>query len=209
MKAAEADVKLTFRKTLVFDCVGDDTRIRVSGSENVIEKMKSYSPEEFQDLKVVEVFEWMKTLDLNGCQPDKYVWDMENENVGKDTTQMTDQEFVNHFRHPNMQWPKIQCDPMGPNLTITRGRESCQIYLQFLGYGKGGDRNFKGNKPNWWPDNVPYEDSSSYTAHEVDLFIRGISETFNLPPNHFRNLAVHLNKKRRTLNVANDEDLDY
>lgn len=208
MKAAEADVKLTFRKTLTFDCVQDDTRVRISGTENVVQKLKSLSDEEYNALKVVELVEMMKSLELNGCQPDGFVWDMENENVGKDTTQLNDHEFVIHFTHPNMKWPKIECDPMGPNFTVTIGRESCQIYLQFLGYGKGGNRNFKGNKPNWWPANVPHQDSSTFTASECDLFIKGISSTFNLPPNHFRNLVVHQHKKRKTLNVADDRNLE-
>ena len=61
MKAAEDDVKLTHRKTLTFTSVEQDSRICISGSKRVTEKLKRMSPEEFQDLKVGDLQKMMNT----------------------------------------------------------------------------------------------------------------------------------------------------
>ena len=207
MKAAEDDVKLTHRKTLTFDCVEHDSRIRISGSKRLTEKLKRMSPDERQNLKFVDFQQMMKECGpSDSCSDDEFVWDMDFPNKGVDTKEMYDIEVVLHYKHPNMMWPKI-ANPEGDNFTVIVAREMAQIYLNFLGYGKGGDRNLAANpRPNWWPQNVPYQDPSKFDAATCNLFLEGIQETFNLPPNHYRDLVGPARyKKRRSKNVANDD----
>ena len=207
MKAAEDDVKLTHRKTLTFTSVEQDSRICISGSKRVTEKLKRMSPEEFQDLKVGDLQKMMKECGhTDSCSDDEFVWDMDYPNKGVDTKEMYDIEVQLHYKYPNVMWPKI-ANPEGDNFTTPVAREMAQIYLNFLGYGKGGDRNLEANpRPNWWPQNVPYQDPSKFDAATCNLFLKGIQETFNLPPNHFRDLVGPARyKKRRSKNVANDD----
>ena len=204
MKAAEIDVKLTHRKTLTFDCVEDDSRIRISGSKTLIDLLKRMSLDERQNMKFVDLKQMMKD-----CGPsdgdDKFVWDMNFPNKGKDTSEMYDIEVVLHHKYPNMIWPKI-ANPEGDNFTVTIARESAQVYLNFLGYGKGGVRNFAANpRPNWWPENVPYEDPSSFDAATCQLFVKGIMKTFNVPPN-FKNLVGPARYKKRRTKIVTDDD---
>ena len=197
LKAAEADVKSTFRKTLTFDCVDDNKRVRISGSSRVLAKFDGLTEEEIGNLTLRELFDSMKECNVvAGTRPSGFVHDLENKNYGKDTTNMTEDEFVAYYSMPNVIWPKLKMSIDSPFFTQEIARESVQLYTQWLGYGKGGNRCFSGNRPRWWPANVPYADGSKFTAAECDLLMRALLNTFNIPENHHENQVGY--KRRRT-----------
>ncbi len=204
LKAAEKDVYDTHRKTITFDVVDgpDGPRIRISGSARCAKLISDLTNAQYQAKTLPDFFDDLKNLGHNGVDSFKFVPDLEYPDVGKDTYNMTDQEFVAHFRYPNMPWPKVRVNPSSDHFTLTIGRESCQIFQHFLGYGKNGKRSFTNTpRPNWWPDAVAYECGSKFNRAEVDMFMKHIFWKFNLPDDHYLGDG-NPNEIRRGENVA-------
>lgn len=210
MKAAQKDVWDTHRKTVTFDVVDgpDGQRIRISGSAKCCKLISDLSNAELQAKTLPEFFNDMLTLNHNGVPSYEFVQDLQYIDVGKDTGHMSDDEFVAFFSYPRMPWPKVSVDPSSDHFTLKIGRDSCQLYQNFLGYGKGGKKSFTETpRPNWWPDAVAYGCGSKFNRAEVDMFMKQIITLFNIPPDHHEGDG-NPNQIRRLENIADDANIE-
>ena len=110
--------------------------ISIRGDQAVLsgdEKTVSFAKENMESLTLEELMEVMKT--------------MEDEDLKYKTTQQ-------------IRFPPMFAKFKGRRWTLERARDQLQIYLNILGFGKGGSRKYRveADEPEGWPDEISFVD---------------------------------------------------